>query len=404
MDQAQVLEGSPGSDRGPRFAAHLRQAGVSVHVADIFKASEACAEKLVRIMNETGRRRLILSGSGDSLFAAQSAAPAMRAWSGEEFRTFTSIEAARYEMPANADDAILIAVSNSGGSTRTRESVAIAKALGIPSIGIVGSLDGPLAKTADTVLHRPVVLEGDQPDWSPRVYLNAAEYLAALTALFALGLFVGAHKARVPRSQVSDVKTRIAQTLADMETAAVACDPIMADLAQSMDGIETVWVLGAGPGRGTADYSAAKFHEQVPMNGIPQDLEEWAHLQYFLTLNWREHAIVLVLAPRGAAADRAAEMLTGIKQAGGRAILATDDLELLSGNDAEATIGMPASPDEFLSPLTFHLPAQMLALHLASRRGVPEIPLRRTDDRWLIRGGSMLTAPPEMAQADHVGR
>ncbi|MEM1049918.1 MAG: SIS domain-containing protein, partial [Pseudomonadota bacterium] len=324
MVQAQVLEGSPGSDRSPRFVSHLQKAGRSVQVEDIFEASEACAETLVGIMNETGRRRLILSGSGDSLFAAQSAAPAMRAWSGEEFRTFTSIEAARYEMPAYADDAILIAVSNSGGSTRTRESVAIAKALGIPSIGIVGSLDGPLAETADIVLHRPVALVGDQPDWSPRVYLNAAEYLAALTSLFALGLFVGGHTGHVPELQISEAKSRIAEALLHMEAAAAACDPITADLAQSMDGIETVFVLGAGPGRGTADYSAAKFHEQVPLNGVPQDLEEWAHLQYFLTLNWREKAIVIVLASRGASADRAAEMLTGIKQAGGRAILATD--------------------------------------------------------------------------------
>lgn len=404
MVQAQAYEVPPASDRRRRFASDLRQAGRSVQVEDVFEASETCAEKLISMMNQTGRRRLILSGSGDSLFAALSAAPAMRAWSGEEFRAFTAIDAARYEMPANADDAILIAVSNSGGSTRTRESVAIAKALGIPSIGIVGSLDGPLAKTADIVLHRPVALVGDQPDWSPRVYLNAAEYLAALTSLYALGLFVGARTGRVSEPQISQTKSRIAAALLHVETAAAACDPIMADLAQSMDGIETVFVLGAGPGRGTADYSAAKFHEQVPLNGVPQDLEEWAHLQYFLTLNWREKAIVIVLAPRGASADRAAEMLTGIKQAGGRAILATDDPVLLSGNDAEATIRMPASPDECLSPLTFHLPAQMLALHLALRRGVPEIPLRRTDDRWLIRGGSMLTAPPEMAQADHVGR
>ena len=40
--------------------------------------------------------------------------------------------------------------------------------------------------------------------------------------------------------------------------------------------------------------------------------------------------------------------------------------------------------DEWLSPLIFHLPTQLLVLHMAVRAGVPHIPLRRVDGTWLI--------------------
>ncbi|MBO6755554.1 MAG: SIS domain-containing protein [Roseibium sp.] len=376
--------------RGERsFVRDMAQAAASVDVTQIFDNARATARDLVAVSKREDRDRFLLSGSGDSLFAAVSAAPAMRQWSGLDFRALTSIECARYELPHTADQAVMIAVSNSGGSTRTRETAALARKLHVPSFGVVGKADGPLAKSADTILHRPVALNGEPPAWSPRVFLNAAEYMAGLTALYALGLHAAREAGTMTDSEVADWRERIAVVIANIGNTAEAAEPLMRGLAMSMDGARTIWVLGAGPSRGSADYSAAKFHEQVPINGVAQDLEEWAHLQYFLTLDWGRAAIVLVLAPKGHSADRAGEMLKGIRQAGGRAVLLTDDPSLLAHNDAEAVVEMPGVSDELLSPLTFHVPAQLLALQLAWRRKVPEIPLRRTDDYWLIRGGGM---------------
>jgi hypothetical protein len=44
---------------------------------------------------------------------------------------------------------------------------------------------------------------------------------------------------------------------------------------------------------------------------------------------------------------------------------------------------------ELLAPVLYHVPVQLLVLHLARLAGVPVIPLRRQDDYWLIRGGAM---------------
>ena len=43
--------------------------------------------------------------------------------------------------------------------------------------------------------------------------------------------------------------------------------------------------------------------------------------------------------------------------------------------------------DEWLSPLVYHMPAQLLVLHMAARAGIPHIPMRRHDDTWLIAKG-----------------
>ena len=43
--------------------------------------------------------------------------------------------------------------------------------------------------------------------------------------------------------------------------------------------------------------------------------------------------------------------------------------------------------DEWLSPLTYHLPAQLLVLHMAARAGIDFIPMRRHDGTWLIAKG-----------------
>ena len=51
---------------------------------------------------------------------------------------------------------LVVSISNSGSSSRARETVLLAKRRGIPALGVTGSLTGPLAQQADLLVHRPV--------------------------------------------------------------------------------------------------------------------------------------------------------------------------------------------------------------------------------------------------------
>ncbi len=353
----------------------------------IARAREAAAKLLER----AGPRltRLLFVGSGDSLFAARSAVPAIQRWTGLYVEAQTSLTFARYGVSLLDERDVVVAVPNSGNSTRTREGVTLAKAAGRLTLGITGSDSGPLAKGADIVLHRPVVRDEAMPDHYRRVFLNMAEYLAALVAHWALALEIGVLREHLTAQDRDAWLDRIRAGLEEIEPTARAIEPAIARYVAEAEAFDTVWTIGAGPNVGTAEYSAAKFHEQVPLNGVPQDLEEWAHLQYFLTVMGQAKGPVIVLAPCGNAVDRAGEMLQGIASAGGTALLATDVDELTG--PATVRLAMPHVGHELVSPLTYHLPAQLLALHVARGRPLGFLPLQRQDDYWLIRKGLIRT-------------
>jgi glucosamine 6-phosphate synthetase-like amidotransferase/phosphosugar isomerase protein len=96
--------------------------------------------------------------------------------------------------------------------------------------------------------------------------------------------------------------------------------------------------------------------------------------------------VVLVLGPPGNALDRAEELVAGIAAAGGRAVVVGHPTHG-SFPGAHARLDVAVDTLELLTPVLYHVPVQLLVLHLARRAGVPLIPLRRQDDYWLIRGG-----------------
>jgi glutamine---fructose-6-phosphate transaminase (isomerizing) len=365
-------------------------------VAVALDASLELLDLRTRIVRETGAliergvfsnaRRILLAGSGDSLFAATCVVPAFRRWTGLAVEAMSALQLARYEAPMLASGDIVVAVSNSGGSSRTRESVQLARDAGVPTLGVTGAADGPLAGLAEHVLVRAVRRPETLPGHWGRAFLNMSEYLATLHALYELALAIGSSRGRMDGDAATDWREELARATTALPEMAARIEAQVAGLADDLTKLGAVWIIGAGPNRGTAAYCAAKFHEQVPLAGIHQDLEEWAHLEYFLTLEIGARSVVLVLAPQGNALDRAAELVRGIRGAGGRPIVVTGRADPSLGA-AHALLELGVEMQELVTPIAYHLPAQLLTLHLARLRGVPHIPLRRRDDYELIRGG-----------------
>jgi glucosamine--fructose-6-phosphate aminotransferase (isomerizing) len=94
----------------------------------------------------------------------------------------------------------------------------------------------------------------------------------------------------------------------------------------------------------------------------------------------------MIIAPQGNSLDRAQEMVRGVEDAGGRAIVVNAGAEM-AFPPAFARVDLGYGIEEWLSPLIYHLPAQLLVLHMAARAGVDHIPRRRVDDAWLIAKG-----------------
>src|SRR5262249_9406175 len=151
-----------------------------LHCQDLYHALAPGIEGLLADPRARGGGRLLFAGSGDSLFAATAALPALRRWSGRPVQVMTSLDLARYETPLLSADDVAVGVSNSGSSARTREGMSLARQRGALTAAVTGSPGGPLAGLVEHVLHRPVrPLEGVDATYG-RAYLNLVEYVATL--------------------------------------------------------------------------------------------------------------------------------------------------------------------------------------------------------------------------------
>lgn len=326
-------------------------------------------------------RRVFLTGSGDGFIAALSTQGALARWSGLPVQALSAMAFARYEAPVAGPGELLVGISGAGTASRPREAVAFAKAAQIPTLAVTATPTSPLAREADLVLHRTAA-NGGEAAAPPDELQPVTEHLATLYALYAFGLELGAARGRLTPRARDMWHERLANSIEQVAPTLAGIAPKARRMASAIAGLDTVWFLGTGPSGGSARYGAALFQRCLGINGVAEDLEEWAHQQYFLTRSWGGRAVTIVLAPPGNALDRAQEIVTGIKAAGGRAAVVTapgiDGFE-----DAEFRFDVPDVGTEWLSPMLYCLPAHLLAFHLGRRTGggaaVPKTP------DWLTR-------------------
>jgi len=369
---------------GQTFAADVTRAvSASVDLPILRRVVSEQVAAAVADERVANAQRIVLTGSGDSLFAAIGLAHVFRRWTGIATEGRSAMDQARYHSTLLTPADLVISISNSGSSSRAREVVQLATDRGAMTLGITGSLTGELARNAARIIHRPIREDIGLPPYYGRCLCNFAEYMAVLYALYCLALALGVRRGYISAAFQHLQLTRIEAAIAAQGAIAARIEPAMMKLCQELGDIDTLWTIGSGPSQGTARYCAAKYHEQMPINGVSCDLEEWAHLEYFLTLKWGARSVVMVIAPPGNSLDRAQELVQGIATAGGRAIV-IHSASAAGFAQAHLSVDLGHDIDEWLSPLTFHLPAQLLVLHMAVRAGIPHIPLRRHDGTWLI--------------------
>ena len=387
----------PTAEPFPDHAGDIARAiDTSLRLPDLKATVDETARRCLEETRLAECRRILMGGSGDSLFAARCTAPALRRWTGLPVEARTAMELARYDVPLLQPSDAVIGISNSGSSSRARECVTLAKARGALALGVTGSLEGPLARLAERVVYRPIHPALGMPERYARCFVNFTEFVAVLMGIYRLGIGLGEKLGRLDVAAARSLDAAMDRAIAALPATASAIDASARALARELHGIDTIWAIGAGPARGIADYCAAKFHEQMPINGIGQDLEEWAHLEYFLTLAWGRRSVVFVIAPPGNSLDRAEELVEGIANAGGLALVVTQEGRGRF-DKAHMRFDMPVGVDEFFAPFIYHLPVQLLVLYMAHLAGIRDLPMRRHDGTWLIAKGLVLDSPAGLA-------
>src|SRR5205085_11156106 len=136
-----------------------------------------------------------------------------------------------------------------------------------------------------------------------------------------------------------------------------ACAPVAEKLAPVIQPNGALSVIGGGPNYGTALFGMAKFIEAAAFNAVGQELEEWAHEQYFCT---GPGTHTLVVAPPGASVDRAREQLRAVRAVEGRALAICSEGDLETAAQADVVLPPVGVRDELLSPLLTATPPDLL--------------------------------------------
>ena len=369
------------------------------------------AQVRVTVTPELVRRvdKIYLTGCGDSYFAALAARLFYDTYVDLPVEPLEGMEFSRYVAPhVLSEDALVIVISNSGRVSRTVEAAIQSKRRGATTIAATAYADRPLAHEADAVILGSLpnvratladleaavsdgALSGDvwdlsEPGAAQRLaqtigigdnfqllMLGLGAYFASLVILYLIGVRLAVLGGRLSTTKAEQFKERLAALIDVITATADRLREPVASLAHTFRDQDVFLFLGSGPSYATALLSAAKLFEQPHLNGVPQQLEEWAHQQFFFTRPGGPP--IFVVAPPGESRDRALEQIEGARRVGATVVAICDeeDREIIRRADHALPISghQPDSFSETLSPLTYVVPGQLFAFAMLEVRGQP---------------------------------
>lgn len=289
-------------------------------------------------------RGIILTGCGDSYYAAIALRGLVEAAAGVPVLAVPAMEAVTFPSLLADENALLVGISVSGKVERTIEAVREHRQRGGTALAISAYPDSDLATEAHVVI--PTGIRG-----TPGPVPGTANFLGSMLGLAAIAAELGARSGRgvlgEPEVQVAlDALQVLARPSYAADHEAGVLDP-------------PFFSLGSGPDLGIASFGAAKFIEAASTVGVAQDLEEWAHEQYFTT---KPGSTVFVHATSDRLLERARRVAASVIKVGGRLVtIAPEPLGLVG----EQHWPIPPLP-EAVRPLVAWVPMTMTALAYAS--------------------------------------
>ena len=337
-------------------------------IEEVFPIFKAEAERVFDDAFCQQLTRLYTIGCGDSHHACLATELAFEQLAGVPTEPATSMQFARYAMGPQLSafssqpwDAI-IGVSVSGGVTRTIEGVMRAGQRGMHTIAVTSSGQTPIAQAVQRVLTTRVP---DVPNAQGVQVPGSRSYFASLVMLYLSAIRIGEARGTLTAPQAEDWRMQLVATAEAIRSTAKHCDALSREIAErTLDATEFVY-CGAGPNFATALFSAAKTLEASGDSALGQDMEEWAHLQYFA----KDVATpTFLISTQDRDASRAGEIGVAMKTVGRRVIVVSPDSFDVGG--AFATLPYAAC-DELFAPLVASIPTMLFAAYRAELKNEP---------------------------------
>ena len=302
--------------------------------------------------------KVYLTGCGDSWYCGMATRYAFEAWARIPTEAPQALDFSRYLVDYAPKGSVVVAISNSGRVSRTIESVVQAKKRGLMTVAGTSNLKDGLSAEADYVID----LAYSERRFAP----GTSSYMASMMVEYCLALYLAEVNGAITAAEINAKLEEIASLADYMDETIRVNEPIMEKLGEqaSMDG--QVVFIGGGPNYGTAFFSMAKIIEATRTHAVGQQLEEWAHEQYFTT---SEKATTFVLTPPGNGVDRAREQMYAIKAMGSRCVVVCDPDDKVTAAQGDVVVPVYGKFDELLSPILYCIPAELFAFFFALSHG-----------------------------------
>ncbi|MEM5774556.1 MAG: SIS domain-containing protein [Anaerolineaceae bacterium] len=299
--------------------------------------------------------KVYLTGCGDSWYCGMATRLAFEAWAGIPTEAVQAMEFSRYLAQYAPPDSLVLAVSNSGRVARTIEAVAQAERRGLLTVAATSNLKEGISQEA----RHTIDLAYAERSFAP----GTSSYMACLIVEYCLAVYLAEVNGRLSGAGIQQKLAEISALAEPMQATIDANLVLMEELAGKIDLKRHALVfIGAGPNYGTAFFSMAKVIESTRTPAVGQQMEEWAHEQYF-TAN--PDTFTFVLAPPGAGQERAREQMYAVRAMGSNCVAVCHPEDAATRAEADFCAPVYGEVDELLSPILYCVPAELLAFHLA---------------------------------------
>ncbi len=309
--------------------------------------------------------RLFITGCGDSHHAALNSEMAFEQLAGLPCEPQAAMQFSRFGAPFLPDSdrgsSLLIGVSVSGQVSRTVEAVELGRRAGALTVALTGDPRAPLAAVADMILVTAVPPLPDE--LRGLIVPGARSYFASQLALYLLAIHLGQQRGKLTKTAANKLRHELGNIAEVMEEMIRSSDPLAQLAAQAWLDADKFVFCGSGPNYGTAQFSAAKLLEASGDTAVAQDLEEWAHLQYFAR---QVTTPTFIISSGRRDGDRALEIAEAARTIGRRlAIIAPSRSAVAQAFVNDIHFPMPQGGRACFSPMLTAIPTLLFAAYRA---------------------------------------
>ena len=263
----------------------------------------------------------------------------------------------RYRQPVLQPGTLALFVSQSGETADTLAALRYCKEAGLRTAAVVNVPTSSIAREVDTVLP---TLAG------PEIGVASTKaFTAQLCAMAAAVVAAGKAKGTISREDEIRLTTALGE-VPRLVTQALKLDDAIAETAYHLSKASDVLYLGRGVHYPIALEGALKLKEISYIHAEGYASGELKHGPIALI---DEETPVIFVAPHDALFDKSLSNLQEVAARHGEVILISNKAGIEAAGDAPAGHILMPDCDDFIAPILYALPVQMLAYHTAVEKG-----------------------------------